>query len=70
MLKYDDVVLPLYDSQGDKADKSQNRKNVESAIKSYKNIEKEDRKEIEDMFKLFFESAIKTIKDKRKEVKI
>lgn len=38
LLKYDDVVLPLYDSQGDKADKSQNRKNVESAIKSYKKV--------------------------------
>ena len=43
---------------------------IKAAIKSYKNIEKEDRKEIEEMFKLFFESAIKTIKDKRKEVKI
>ena len=43
---------------------------IKAAIKSYKNIEKEDRKEIEDMFKLFFESAVKTIKDKRKEVKI
>ena len=45
-------------------------KKISAAIKSYKNIEKEDRKEIEDMFKLFFESAIKTLKDKRKEVKI
>ena len=43
---------------------------IKAAIKSYKNIEKEDRKEIEEMFKLFFESAIKTIKDKRKEVKV
>ena len=43
---------------------------ISTAIKSYKNIEKEDRKEIEDMFKLFLESAIKTLKDKRKEVKI
>ena len=43
---------------------------IKTAIKSYKNVEKEDRKEIEDMFKLFFESAINTIKDKRKEVKI
>lgn len=45
-------------------------KKISTAIKSYKNIEKEDRKEIEEMFKLFFESAIKTLKDKRKEVKI
>lgn len=43
---------------------------IKAVIKSYKNIEKEDRKEIEEMFKLFFESAIETIKDKRKEVKI
>ena len=43
---------------------------IKLAIKSYKNIEKDDRKEIEKMFKLFFESIINTIKDKRKEVKI
>ena len=42
-------------------------KKVATVIKSYKNIDKEERKEIESMIKLMFESAIKTIKDKRKE---
>ena len=42
-------------------------KKVATVIKTYKNIEKEDRKEIEKMIKLMFESAVKTIKDKRKE---
>ena len=45
-------------------------KKIKIAIKSYKNIEKEDRKEIEYMIKLVFESIIKTIREKRKEVKI
>ena len=42
-------------------------KKVATVIKSYKNIEKEERKEIEAMIKLLFESAINTIKQKRKE---
>lgn len=41
-------------------------KKVTTVIKSYKNIDKEERKEIETMIKLMFESAISTIKDKRK----
>ena len=41
-------------------------KKVGTVIKSYKNIEKEERKEIESMIKLMFESAITTIKDSRK----
>jgi len=42
-------------------------KKVATVIKSYKNIDKEERKEIEAMIKLMFESAVKTVKDKRKE---
>lgn len=42
-------------------------KKVTSVIKSYKNIDKQQKKEIETMIKLMFESAVKTIKDKRKE---
>lgn len=45
-------------------------KKISIAIKSYKNIEKEDREEIEYMFKLFFESAIKIIKERKKEMKL
>lgn len=41
-------------------------KKIKVAIKSYKNIEKEDRKEIEYMIKLVFESIIKTIREKAK----
>lgn len=41
-------------------------KKVATVIKSYKNIEKEDKKEIELMIKLMYESAKNTIKDKRK----
>ena len=41
-------------------------KKVATVIKSYKNIDKEERKEIESMIKLMFESAITTIKDKKK----
>ena len=43
---------------------------IKLAINSYKNIEKEDRKEIEHMIKLVFESIIKTIRDKNKSVRI
>ena len=43
---------------------------IKTAIKSYKNIEKEDRKEIEHMIKLVFESIIKTIREKNKSVRI
>lgn len=43
---------------------------IKTIIKSYQNIEKEDKKEIEEMFKLFLESAIKTLKEKRREIKI
>jgi len=42
-------------------------KKVATVIKSYKNIDKEDRKEIERMIKLLFESTVKNIKDKKKE---
>ena len=42
-------------------------KKVATVIKSYKNIEKEERKEIEAMIKLMFESARNTIKQKKKE---
>lgn len=45
-------------------------KKIKTVVKSYKNIEKEERKEIEDMFKLFFDGAIKTLKDKIKEERI
>ena len=41
---------------------------IKAAIKSYKNIEKEDKKEIEDMLKLLFKSAIHTVKDKNKQI--
>ena len=43
---------------------------IKTVIKSYKNIEKEDKKEIEEMFKLLFESIINTIKETRKEEKV
>ena len=33
-------------------------------IKSYRNIEKEERKEIEEMIKLIFQSIVKTLKNK------
>ena len=42
-------------------------KKIGTVIKSYKNIEKEERKEIEEMFKLLLESIISAIKDNRKE---
>jgi len=42
-------------------------KKVTTVIKSYKNIDKEERKEIEAMIKLMFESTINIIKQKRKE---
>lgn len=42
-------------------------KKVATVIKSYKNIDKEERRQIETMLKLMFESAINTIKPKRKE---
>ena len=42
-------------------------KKIKTIIKSYKNIEKEERKEIEEMFKLLLESIISAIKDNRKE---
>ena len=41
-------------------------KKIKVAIKSYKNIEKEDKKEIEYMIKLVFESIIKAIREKTK----
>lgn len=41
-------------------------KKIRTVIKSYKNIEREDRKEIEEMFKLLFNSMISTIKVERK----
>lgn len=41
-------------------------KKVTTVIKSYKNIDKEERKEIEAMIKLMFESVVNTIKDNRK----
>ena len=41
-------------------------KKVTTVIKSYKNIDKEKRKEIESMIKLMFESAKNTIRDSRK----
>ena len=41
-------------------------KKVATVIKSYKNIDKEERKEIESMIKLMFESTITTIKGSRK----
>ena len=41
-------------------------KKVTTVIKSYKNIEKEERKEIEEMIKLMFESARATLKESRK----
>lgn len=41
-------------------------KKVATVIKSYKNIDKEERKEIESMIRLIFESAITTIKSSRK----
>lgn len=41
-------------------------KKVATVVKTYKNIDKEERKEIESMIKLLFESAITIIKDKRK----
>lgn len=44
-------------------------KKVGTVIKSYKNIDKEDKKEIEQMIKLMFQSTVNTIKE-RKEVKI
>ena len=43
-------------------------KKVSTVIKSYKNIGKEERKEIEAMIKWLLESAISTIKDKRKKI--
>ena len=43
---------------------------IKTVIKAYKNIKKEDKKEIEEMLKLFWNCAINTIRDKRKEVKI
>lgn len=41
-------------------------KKVTTILKSYKNIDKEDKKEIETMIKLMFESAVNTIKDNKK----
>lgn len=41
-------------------------KKIRTVIKSYKNIEKEEKKEIEEMFKLLFESIISTIKGETK----
>lgn len=41
-------------------------KKITTVIKSYNNIEKEDRKEIEEMFKLLLESIISTIKEETK----
>lgn len=43
-------------------------KKIKTIIKSYKNIEKEDKKEIEVMIKLLLKSAITTIKDGKREV--
>lgn len=40
-------------------------KKITKAIKSYRNIEKEERKEIEEMIRLFFESAINGIKENK-----
>ena len=42
-------------------------KKVGAVIKSYKNIEKDERKEIETMIKLMFESTVSNIKHKKKE---
>ena len=42
-------------------------KKVRIVIKSYKNIDKEERKEIESMIKLMFQSTINIIKQKRRE---
>lgn len=41
-------------------------KKIATIMKSYKNIDKEDKKEIETMIKLIFESAFNTIKDNKK----
>lgn len=42
-------------------------KKVVKAVKSYRNIEKEDRKEIEEMIKLLFQSIFNTLKQKSTE---
>lgn len=43
-------------------------KKIKKAIKSYRNIDKEERKEIEEMIKLFFESTIKGIKENTNDI--
>lgn len=43
-------------------------KKITKIIKSYKNIEKEDRKEIEEMIKLLLDSIIKSIKENKEKV--
>lgn len=45
-------------------------KKIATVIKSYKNTEKEEKKEIEIMLKLMFKSAVNTIKENRKEESI
>ena len=43
-------------------------KKMTKVIKTYRNIEKEDRKEIEKMIKLFFESTINSIKENKERI--
>lgn len=43
-------------------------KKITKVIKSYRNIDKEDKKEIEEMIKLLFQSTIKSIKENKEEV--
>lgn len=43
-------------------------KKITKIIKSYRNIDKEDRKEIEEMIKLFFESTINSIKENKERI--
>lgn len=43
-------------------------KKITKVIKSYRNIDKDDRKEVEEMIKLFFDSTIKSIKENKEKV--
>lgn len=43
-------------------------KKITNVLKKYRNINKEEKKEIEEMIKLFFESTIKSIRDNKKGV--
>lgn len=42
-------------------------KKITNVLKSYRNIDTEDKREIEEMIKLFFESTIRSIKENKKE---